>query len=56
MDISNLSEKELRDLNHQVVLRLKFLQDAHVHALVEVVRSINGVAVFTINFDRIFKT
>ena len=31
MDISNLSEKELRDLNHQVVLRLKFLQDAHAN-------------------------
>ena len=31
MNISNLSEKELRDLNHQIILQLKFLRDAHAH-------------------------
>ena len=31
MDISNLSEKELGELNHQIVLRLKFIQQAHTH-------------------------
>ncbi len=31
MDISKLSEKELRDLNHKIVERLRFLQQARAH-------------------------
>ncbi len=31
MDISKLSEKELRDLNHEIVERLRFLQQTRAH-------------------------
>ena len=31
MDISKLSERELRDLNHKIVERLRFLQQARAH-------------------------
>ncbi len=31
MDVSQLSEKELRELNHKIVERLRFLQQARAH-------------------------
>jgi hypothetical protein len=55
IDIDNLTEQELRDLNHRVVERLKFLRDMKAHQ--SMMRfNIGSKVVFETGEGRVFGT